>query len=406
MWLGSSPSPPPADHDSLLRLGSLQWLAQSGVDVSSSRAFAQEWSAQSATVLGLALEQNLIGLAALKDTLKAGSREVVKQLQDDRLTVYLVTGDNALTAAAIGAQAGIPAENVFAEVRPEKKAELVRQLQERGQRVAFVGDGINDAPALEQADLGIAVSRASDIAREAADIILLNSEIEAVTGKPGIGPGHLANDQTEFILGFFLQWRGGAAGGFRFHEPGALRAGHGIFGCHCHRQCPEITPLETLTRNDSMLFGARERPADGSGGQEFEPKSPALFRARLAGGTTTRACGRPALPAADRRRPTKSFVARPKLAYRFRAEIMKAERVRLFIKPYCGWCHRAIRWLDDHGIQYETLDVIADLRARDEMVKLSGQTLAPVIEVDGKILADFGPDQLETFWKTLEKKSA
>ena len=85
---------------------------------------------------------------------------------------------------------------------------------------------------------------------------------------------------------------------------------------------------------------------------------------------------------------------------------MKAERIRLFIKPYCGWCHRAIRWLDEHGVKYETLDVIADLRARDEMVKLSGQTLAPVLEVDGKILADFGPDQLEAFWKTVEAGKA
>ncbi|HEY2953377.1 MAG TPA: glutaredoxin domain-containing protein [Verrucomicrobiae bacterium] len=85
---------------------------------------------------------------------------------------------------------------------------------------------------------------------------------------------------------------------------------------------------------------------------------------------------------------------------------MKAERVRLFIKPYCGWCHRAARWLDEHGVQYETLDVIADATAREEMVKLSGQTMAPVIDVDGKILADFGPDQLEAFWQKLEGTTA
>ena len=85
---------------------------------------------------------------------------------------------------------------------------------------------------------------------------------------------------------------------------------------------------------------------------------------------------------------------------------MKAERIRLFIKPSCGWCDRASRWLDDHGIQYETLDVLADATARDEMLKLSGQTLAPVIEVDGKILADFGPDQLEAFWQKLESAAS
>jgi glutaredoxin len=77
-------------------------------------------------------------------------------------------------------------------------------------------------------------------------------------------------------------------------------------------------------------------------------------------------------------------------------------KIRLFIKPYCGWCHKAIRWLDDHGIKYETLDVIADIEAYDEMVRLSGQELAPVIEVDGKILADFGPEQLPEFFEKLK----
>ncbi len=82
---------------------------------------------------------------------------------------------------------------------------------------------------------------------------------------------------------------------------------------------------------------------------------------------------------------------------------MKPKRIRLFVKPYCGWCHRAERWLNDRGIAYEKLDVIADEAAFDEMIKLSGQELAPVIEVDGEILADFGPDQLEVFWKKLGK---
>ena len=79
-------------------------------------------------------------------------------------------------------------------------------------------------------------------------------------------------------------------------------------------------------------------------------------------------------------------------------------KVRLFIKSYCPWCHKAIHWLDKHGIEYETLDVIANEAAFDEMVRLSGQDLAPVIEVDGKVLADFGPEQLAAFWEKLERK--
>jgi glutaredoxin len=80
---------------------------------------------------------------------------------------------------------------------------------------------------------------------------------------------------------------------------------------------------------------------------------------------------------------------------------MKPEKIRLFIKPYCGWCHEAMQWLDRRAIQYEVLDVIADAKARKEMLQLSGQTLAPTIDVDGEILADFDTDQLEEFWRDL-----
>jgi glutaredoxin len=73
-------------------------------------------------------------------------------------------------------------------------------------------------------------------------------------------------------------------------------------------------------------------------------------------------------------------------------------QIRLFIKPYCGWCHEAMDWLDERGIGYERLDVVSDPAARQEMQQLSGQTLAPVIEVDGELLADFGADELAAWW--------
>jgi glutaredoxin 3 len=82
---------------------------------------------------------------------------------------------------------------------------------------------------------------------------------------------------------------------------------------------------------------------------------------------------------------------------------MRSRQVRLFVKPYCGWCHEAREWLEERGIQYEMLDVISDAKARREMLQLSGQTLAPVIDVDGQVLADFDTDQLEAFWKKLEQ---
>lgn len=83
---------------------------------------------------------------------------------------------------------------------------------------------------------------------------------------------------------------------------------------------------------------------------------------------------------------------------------MKPKRVRLFIKSYCPWCHKAMRWLDERGISYQTLDVITDSKAFTEMVRLSDQTLAPVLDVDGEILADFGPEELEQFWTKIASR--
>ena len=113
-----------------------------------------------------------------------------------------------MTAVAIARQVGIPEANVYAEIRPERKAEIVQELQRTGTRVAFVGDGINDAPALEQADLGIAVSRASDVAREAADIILLKSDIQAIPEALGLAQATLRTIKQNLFWAFFYNAAG------------------------------------------------------------------------------------------------------------------------------------------------------------------------------------------------------
>ncbi len=213
----------------VLRLGSLRWLRESEVRgtedlfgvppsggsasghpegwtpnaASAGNAFVSEWTTKGATVLGLARGAELLALFALRDQLKAHAAEVVAGLQQQGKAVFLVTGDNAQTAAAIAAQAGLLKENVFAEIRPEQKAGIVQQLQARGQRVAFVGDGINDAPALEQADLGIAVALASDVAREAADLILLQSDIQAIPEALGLAQATLRTIKQNLFWAFF-----------------------------------------------------------------------------------------------------------------------------------------------------------------------------------------------------------
>ena len=191
-----------------VRLGSLRWLRESGVSLDPARAFEAEWSGKGSTLLGIAADNLLLGTLAVEDALKPGARDVVQQLRRAGLKIYMATGDNPLTAQSIAKTAGIAVENVFAEVRPEQKAKFIVELQAKGERVAFVGDGINDAPALESADLGIAVSRASDVAREAADIILLKSEIQAVPEALGLARATLRTIKQNLFWAFFYNIAG------------------------------------------------------------------------------------------------------------------------------------------------------------------------------------------------------
>ena len=178
--------------------------------------------------MGLAVENSLQALLAVRDTVKPGAARVVQQLTQQGLRIHLLTGDNKLTAASIARQVGIAPENVFAEVRPEQKAEFVKQLQARGERVAFVGDGINDAPALTQADLGIAVSRASDVAREAADVILLKSEIEAVPEALGLARATLRTIKQNLFWAFFYNAVGIPLAALGFMSPVLCAAAMGF----------------------------------------------------------------------------------------------------------------------------------------------------------------------------------
>jgi P-type Cu+ transporter len=244
------PSPPLGEEkEQTARLGSLRWLRECGVDLTAGGQFIVEWSGQGATLVGLAADKNLLGLFAVRDAVKPNAASVVEQLRRQGLKICLVTGDNSQTALAIARQVGIALEDVFAEVRPEQKAEFVKRLQSGsgtgvppvrfktetdGQdaratiRVAFVGDGINDAPALTQADLGIAVSRASDIAREAADIILLKSEIEAVPETLGLARATLRTIKQNLFWAFFYNALGVPLAALGFISPIFCAAAMGV----------------------------------------------------------------------------------------------------------------------------------------------------------------------------------
>ncbi len=159
-------------------VGSPRYLREQGIDLAAVEPQIEALQARARTVVAAAVDGRAAGVLGIADTIKDGSREAVAALQVLGLEVVMVTGDNRLTAEAIAAEVGV--RRVLAEVLPSQKADAVKSLQTEGKRVAMVGDGINDAPALAQADVGIAIGTGTDIAMEAADVTLMSGDLRGV----------------------------------------------------------------------------------------------------------------------------------------------------------------------------------------------------------------------------------
>ncbi|MDI6843065.1 MAG: heavy metal translocating P-type ATPase [Anaerosomatales bacterium] len=157
--------------------GTRALMASEGVEVEAHEARIAELEARGQTVLLVAIEGRLAGAIAVADTIKPEARNAVAKLRAAGVDVYMITGDNARTARAIAEQAGIEAERVLAEVLPDRKANEVARLQGEGRVVAMVGDGINDTPALAQADVGIVMGAGTDVALEAGDVVLVRNDL-------------------------------------------------------------------------------------------------------------------------------------------------------------------------------------------------------------------------------------
>ena len=156
-------------------LGNKKLMDQKQIDVSSVIASAEGLANQGKTPMYVAMDGALIGLIAVADTVKTSSAQAIERLHQMGIKVAMITGDNSRTAQAIADQVGI--DEVISDVLPEDKAAKVAELQQTGQRVAMVGDGINDAPALAKADVGIAIGSGTDVAIESADIVLMRSDL-------------------------------------------------------------------------------------------------------------------------------------------------------------------------------------------------------------------------------------
>jgi P-type Cu+ transporter len=160
--------------------GNEQFLTDAGVDLAAMTASAEQADMAASTPVLVAVDGRAAGVIGIADTVKPESADAISRLHRAGLEVWMLTGDRAAVARAIGAQVGIPPERILADVRPDAKASRVAELQASGKVVAMVGDGINDAPALAQADLGVAIGTGSDVAVEASDITLVGDNLRSV----------------------------------------------------------------------------------------------------------------------------------------------------------------------------------------------------------------------------------
>jgi P-type Cu+ transporter len=159
---------------------------------------AERHAQQGRTPLWIAIDGILSGLIVISDTVKPTSRDAIRQLHRDNLRIIMLTGDNEHTARAIAGEVGL--DDVIAGVLPEGKVEAIRRLQSENRTVAMVGDGVNDAPALAQADVGITMATGSDIAMDAGDVTLMRSDLA------GIGAAIALSRGTMHIMRQNLFW--------------------------------------------------------------------------------------------------------------------------------------------------------------------------------------------------------
>ncbi|TGE37236.1 copper-translocating P-type ATPase [Desulfosporosinus fructosivorans] len=181
-------------------MGNRRLMKLQKIDIGNLNEKMEQFEGEGKTAMLIAVDGKAAGIIAVADILKENAKEAVERLQQMGVQVAMITGDNRRTAEAIARQVGIT--TVLAEVLPQDKAAEVIKLQEKGLKVAMVGDGINDAPALAQADVGIAIGSGTDVAKETGDIILIKSDIRDVVGAIEIGRATMRKIKQNLVWAF------------------------------------------------------------------------------------------------------------------------------------------------------------------------------------------------------------
>ena len=183
-----------------LLIGNKRLMSENGIDMGFFAADSDKLAGEGKTPVYMAVDGAASGIIAVADVIKPTSRQAVEQLVKMGIDVVMITGDNSNTAAAVARQAGIA--NVLSEVLPQDKAENVKKLQQGGRKVAMVGDGINDAPALARADIGIAIGSGTDVAIESANIVLMRGDLTGVPSAVRLSKKTMANIRQNLFWAF------------------------------------------------------------------------------------------------------------------------------------------------------------------------------------------------------------
>jgi Cu+-exporting ATPase len=183
-----------------VQIGTQRWMSELGIKTDTLEQQKDIWESEAKTVVLIAVDGELEGIMGIADAVKPSSTAAVRALRNLDLEVVMLTGDNQKTAEAIARQVGIV--RVEAEVRPDQKAAKVRELQREGKTVAMVGDGINDAPALAQADVGIAIGTGTDVAIAASDITLISGELQGIVTAIQLSKATINNIRQNLFFAF------------------------------------------------------------------------------------------------------------------------------------------------------------------------------------------------------------
>lgn len=191
-------------HD--VALGNAALFSDLGIGDSGISSMAREWQSDGQTVVSVAVDGKIVGILGVADPIRESTVDAIRSLHGQGIRIVMLTGDNKVTAQAVARKLGI--DEVMAEVLPDQKAEIVRKLQAEGRFVAMAGDGINDAPALAQAHVGIAMGTGTDVAMESASVTLVKGDLRGIVRARQLSRHTMTNIKQNLFFAFFYNAAG------------------------------------------------------------------------------------------------------------------------------------------------------------------------------------------------------